>query len=350
MTAEPQDWRKMRIATLLSASFLHVSHYFAQLPYNLNWQRKNWFALEGLLREHPIHVIDIGARGGIPGELHGLESFTEVVAFDADADEAKRLGSSVHGYRRLTVLPFFVGDSVGPKKFYLYRKRGESSSRLPNRSYLQFSPEFAIEREIMVDSTTLDEIAAAQKLEDVDFLKLDTQGTEYEVLSAATWALARVLMVEVEVEFVEMYLGQKLAFDIQRLMHEKGFECLYVNRVFIGRKAYNGETRGQLIFGDALFGLSLEKALRLPAHKRALYIILLVQYGHIDLAYALFSSSPDLQEKYPHLARLFRPYGGILSKAKRFLLMQLDKVIAIVLHLRKTNQVRMDSDRSWPVR
>jgi len=197
---------------------------------------------------------------------------------------------------------------------------------------------------------TLDEIAAAHNLEDLDFLKLDTQGTEYEILSAATWALARVLMVEVEAEFVELYLGQRLAFDIQRLMHEKGFECLYLNRVFIGRKAYNGETRGQLIFGDAFFGLSLERALRLPAHKRALYIILLVQYGHIDLAHALYSSSSDLQEKYPHLARLFRLYGGFLSKAKRFLLMQLDKVIAIMLHLRKTNQLRMDSDRSWPVR
>jgi FkbM family methyltransferase len=282
--------------------------------------------------------------------LVGLESFIDVTAFEADPEEADRLNAAPHRYHHFEALPYFVGDRLGDVGFYIYRSPGDSSSRLPNPVYQDLFRNLEVAREITVNSTTLDRLAEDDRLGDADFIKLDTQGTEYEILTCANRVLEHALMVEVEVEFVEMYLGQKLAFDIEKLMHDKGFDLLFLNRVFVGRIDYDGPTRGQLSFADALFGLRFERALELPIGKLVRYIVLLVQYGHIDTAYALYSDAPGVKEAYPELASSFRFYGGVVSKGKRFCAMQLDKLIAYVLYLRGTNQLRTDSDRSWPIR
>jgi FkbM family methyltransferase len=333
-----------------NALFRNVSHSRAGLPYNLNWRRHDWRRLSDLFRVDPLHLIDIGARGGAPPELEGLARFIDVVAFDADAREAERLSEAAHGYRSLRVLPFFVGDSVAPQKFYVYTKPGLSSARQPNPALADFFPDFQIEYETTVDSTTLDELGKKGILQDVDFLKLDTQGTEHEILSAGSWALERAVMVEIEIEYVEIYEGQKLAFDIERLMHERGFDPLYLSRVFTGRASYNGESRGQLIFGDVLFGVREERARQLPLEKLARYVLLLIAYGHMDFAHALYRGTPALQRAFPQFADMFRLYRVPISTLRRFLVMQYDKLLAIALHLRRTNHLRSDSDRSWPVR
>jgi len=75
-----------------------------------------------------------------------------------------------------------------------------------------------------------------------------------------------------------------------------------------------------------------------------------LQYGHMDFAHALFIQSPELQREFPAIARIFSARLSPLSHAKRLLIMQLDKLLAFLLHLRGTNQLRSDSDRNWPVR
>jgi FkbM family methyltransferase len=336
---------------IFRALFGHISHYSAILPYNLNWGRVRWGSLAPLFARSPIHVIDVGARGGCPEELASLRGQIDYVAFDADAKEAERLAASPPaGFRKFSMLPYFIGPDTGRKTFHLFEGPGDSSALPPNPSYRRFSPDFGVARDVTVEATTLDELAAQGRLSDVDVLKLDTQGTEYDILAASPWALQRALLVEAEVEFIEMYLGQKLFFDVHRLMHEKGFELLYLNRVFIRRHAYHGPARGQLIFGDALFGLREDLARQLPLGKKAKYVVLLIQYGHLDFAQALYASSAELQAEYPQLAGHFHVYHGLFSKLKRAAGMQLDKLILLLLHLRGTNQLPSDSDRSWPVR
>src|SRR4029078_7492374 len=107
---------------------------------------------------------------------------------------------------------------------------------------------------------------AGGRITDVDVLKLDTQGTEFEILASSSRVLEHVLLVETEVEFVELYKGQKLAFDFEKAMHEKGFEILYLNRVFLNRRAYEGPSRGQQIFGDILFGVGDERNKQFAFH------------------------------------------------------------------------------------
>ena len=80
-----------------------------------------------------------------------------------------------------------------------------------------------VERTVAVNLTTLDEWRAANGGERVDVVKIDTQGSELQVLEGAADALATVRAVEVEVEFNPLYEGVCLFGDIDRFLRSHGF-------------------------------------------------------------------------------------------------------------------------------
>lgn len=184
-------------------------------------------------------------------------------------------------------------------------------------------------------------------------IKLDTQGTEHEILAHGDLAVDKALLIESEVEFVEMYQNQKLFHDICGHLYEKHFRLLYLNRVFISRKKYKGDSRGQMVFGDALFGLNEKAVAKLPWIKKKKYCALLINYGLTDYAYAILQSDKELQAQAPDLINFFERQTdeqSFFSKLRRVLFMQLEKPLVLLLFLRRTNQLPADSDRSWPVR
>jgi FkbM family methyltransferase len=79
----------------------------------------------------------------------------------------------------------------------------------------------ASRRPITVD--TLDLWAEREQVTDVSFLKLDTQGSELDILRGATRALRTVCALRTEVEFNQIYRGQPLFGDIDKFLREHGF-------------------------------------------------------------------------------------------------------------------------------
>jgi hypothetical protein len=181
-----------------------------------------------------------------------------------------------------------------------------------------------------------------------DFLKLDTQGSELAILRGAKDALRRIGLVEVEVEFVEFYENQPLFGDVVQFMTNEGFELLYLNRVFGARRQmYQGPSRGQLLFADALFGKREDTLGEFSLKQLAKYSVLLCQYGHVDIAWQLTQESPKILEIVPELNSVFRRKANRFSRAAS---MQFDKLLTAGLHMRRYNQRATDSDRSWPIR
>jgi FkbM family methyltransferase len=323
------------------------------LPYNLNWLARDWSPLGSFLNKHPLNVVDVGARGASLGELQPLRKFINYFAFDADSAEASRLESEHdQGFKSFRIFPYFVGGRVGAMTFHLFDTLACSSALSPNPRFLQFAvPGFSVKRSVEVESKTLDSILETQLDEDIDVIKLDTQGTEFEILESSPESLSKALLVEVEVEFFEIYKDQKLFADVCQLMRERGFDLLYLNREFISRAIYKGKTRGQLIFGDALFGRRDDLASSLPVGRKIEYIVALIQYGHLDFAYKLYSEDEAVHALVPEIGRFFKLYRtSPWGKFKRFASMQLDKIIFLLLHARRTNHRGCDSDRSWPIR
>ncbi|MCL5287475.1 MAG: FkbM family methyltransferase [Acidobacteria bacterium] len=339
--------------TLLNAFLRHSNHYHAILPYNLNWAVRVSPQIRAWLEQNPMQVADVGARDGVPGELAGLEALIDYVCFDADAEECARLNAEQHGTRSFRAFPYFIAERDAPVTFHLYKQGVHSSVYPPGREFAeQFAgEEFAVQRSVQMEGTSLDAVFSKQKLAPPDFLKLDTQGSELGCLRGASQVLRQVCLVEVEVEFTPLYEGQPLFHDVMRFMTENNFELLYLNRVFGQRRAYEGPSRGQIIFGDALFGRSRTALSDLDAPKLARYALLLIHYGHLDLAHALTRDFPQILAEAPALAQYFRRWSfSPLARAGRLALSQMDKLLCLLLHARRYNQIPMDSDRGWPFR
>lgn len=335
--------------SLVETIFWRMKGRSVPLPYNLNWGVKTG-PLADFLRKNPISMIDIGARNGPPSELTGLSKFLSYVGFEADPQECRRLMSEPHqNYASYQVFPHFVGHS-GRVNFHLYDDRGTSSSYEVAEQYsdafLELPPK--LERAMVIDVISLDDVVNREHLDAPDFLKLDTQGSELEILRGATQTLAQTSLLEVEVEFYQMYNLQPLFADVDFFLRSAGFELLYLNRVFgQRRRIYKGLSRGQLLFGDALYGRSPSQLDGFSAERIARYIILSCHYEHVDLAYQIYQEHREVETICPTISRCFSPPPGPI---RRKLMLLFDRLMLVPLHLRRTNHMLGDSDRSWPVR
>ncbi len=248
----------------------------------------------------PLRLIDVGASGGIDPRWRAAAPYLRVIGFDADARaplEGGRTGVTV------TYLRSALNDQAGPLPFHLVRHQEASSVYAPNRRFLNQFPEsdrFDIVESITMDADTLDHQLALAGVGGVDFIKLDTQGSELLILQGGRQTLASgVFGLEIEVEFVPVYADQPLFADVDAFARDAGFMLMDLKPTYWKRAAGQrlGGAKGQLIFGDALYfrhpdslaaviaGLTTE-ADRRTAVLHALAVCLL--YGYLDVALDTF--------------------------------------------------------------
>jgi FkbM family methyltransferase len=288
-------------------------------------------------------------------EMAVFKPFTKYYGFDADPAECERLRRAGQGYAAHKILPYFIGKENERVIFHVYKRPAQSSRFVPDPRYqrLYGGELFAIEKDIPLESRSLDAVLSVEKLDPPDFIKLDTQGSELSILEGAKKALAgAALMVEVEVAFVPMYAGQPLLHDVAAHLHEAGFELLYLNRVFEQHRSYEGPSRGRVTFGDALFGRREDRLEHFAPARILKYILLLLHYGHRDLAHTLMSLHPETRQLLPALPEFFQagPRKSLPRLLKAGLVSQWDKLLALGLYARKYNHLPSDSDRGWPFR
>ncbi len=339
---------------IIDAFFKRLSHFWAYLPYNINWRMKNTRKFQGFLEKNPFILADIGARGGSLDELEGLKNNLVYYGFDADKEECDRIAQNPpKGFHKYRIFPYYIGDKEEEIDFHLFRLPGQSSSLKPNIRYkTTFAADyFDIDRTVKVESKKLDTVIADNHLEFPDMIKLDTQGSELNILMSSPECVGNSLLIESEVEFLQMYDGQYLFHDMSKFLYDNGYEILYLNRVFHNRNNYNGEARGQIIWGDALFGKREDQLDTFPIEKIAKYVILLINYGHLDYAHHLTLKYKELETLIPNAKKYFRFYKkNFFSYLRRVIFFQYDKLLYLLIHLRKTNKNNYDHDRDWPIR
>lgn len=82
---------------------------------------------------------------------------------------------------------------------------------------------------------------------DLAWLKLDTQGSEADVLDGATAIFGQTAAIEIELSTIPLYEGQSLLPDLWRQLTDAGFEPYWLER------AYHEPRSGRLAQLDGLF-------------------------------------------------------------------------------------------------
>jgi FkbM family methyltransferase len=202
----------------------------------------------------PITLVDIGSSGGIAPAWEAVKNLT-VVEFEPDERAPLRpLRSDV----KRVVLRTPLWERAGEMDFHLTAKQQGSSLFRPNQEIFDRypSPErVAIQRTTTIEVDTLENQLNQAGIDRVDFIKLDAQGAELNILRGSEDLLTRsVVGLEIEVEFLPLYHGQPLFGDVDEYVRSLGFE-LFELRPTQWKYAEGAATksRGQLAFADALY-------------------------------------------------------------------------------------------------
>lgn len=206
--------------------------------------------LKKLIQEKNLRLsfVDIGSRNGVI-ELFDISEFVDAHGFEPNPDEYKKLvqgttDAASHGiyspsYGSLKYHPYAISDRAGEGNLYITRGVGASGMLEPDptrlkeivwkgSSYKKNLAEdvFAVEKIVTVKTNTLDHFAQANRISHIDYLKIDVEGSEYEVLRGAQKILPHVAVIKVEVCFIPMRKGQKLFSDVDLLLRNFGFDLL----------------------------------------------------------------------------------------------------------------------------
>ena len=202
-------------------------------PVNALWDHSA-FRTTALYRElgaWPLGFVDVGARGGVHDMVAPLAAGTAVLGFEPDPEAAAALAAQPRGpWARLDVEAIGLGGAAGRGTLNLVSAPTNNSLREPDPRFTEryVMPKWQVVGRAEVALDTLDAVLASPRRAGETFwgelVKLDTQGTEYEILEGARTTLgARTQALVCEVEFFPIYRGQKLFSDVETLLRGLGF-------------------------------------------------------------------------------------------------------------------------------
>jgi FkbM family methyltransferase len=162
--------------------------------------------------------------------MEALAPYSGLVACEPDPLEATRLSEALVSsapWRFVTVVPKALSGREGTRKLYMTRQPGLSSLLRPDEAVTSrywFADAFEVQSVEQVDVMTLDAAAAEYGFADACFLKLDTQGTELEILQSGERLLdSSVQGIYIETNFQAFYREQPLFADVDTFLRARGF-------------------------------------------------------------------------------------------------------------------------------
>ena len=245
---------------------------------------------------------DVGARNGIEKPWSYFRDVIDVVIFEPDKQEFDSLVKTKRKNDRAYCCA--LSKEFGNVLLNLTKSRGASSIYKPNYKFLESFPEsdrFAIEDTVSIKTNSLDALYGSQELENIDFVKIDTQGSELDILEGGRKILSeKIIGIEVEVEFHPLYEGQPLFSDIDSFIRNSLRLELHDLRKAYWKYSEGiniGPKKGKLIFGDALYLRSPHEIIKwcsqLPKDEavskiRAIFLTSMV-YGYLDYSISLLT-------------------------------------------------------------
>jgi FkbM family methyltransferase len=214
------------IASRLRAlcSDIHVELYFnSESPFT------RWVVQQGLLRERLV-VIDAGCQGGVHVQWDLLGDLAEVHAFDAIAEAVEELARrEVRPHRHYYNIA--LGSEDGQRKFFVKPNVFSSSfiAEDGRARFVVYGPDIVSDPQLEPRDTQgasgpgarittvrrLDALFAQGALPPADFIKLDCEGFEPEILAGARQYMraSKTLAVVAETNFLPVEPGGRTQFD-----------------------------------------------------------------------------------------------------------------------------------------
>ena len=262
-----------------------------------------------------ISLLDVGAmKTNEPDRYESLfkSNLIEVVGFEANLSEYIKLKNK----KNEKYLNYCLGDGT-EKTLYVTKYPGCTSLYEPNPDIINLftgigtdDGNFTVIEKRKIKTHKLKEIKEINK---VDVVKIDTQGSELDILKNFEKKIKEVLIIESEVEFVELYKDQPLFFDMQNFLSKNGF--VLHKLIDIGGRPFRPWTVNnnpaipisQLLWADAIFVRDFSKLDKFSDEDLLKISLFLHEiYNSYDLCY-YFLREYDQRNKLK-LSEIYRKY------------------------------------------
>lgn len=249
---------------------------------------------DGVFRDQPFVFVDVGMRGGIPGHMAAFGEQMQVVGFEPDADECRRLNTVKTEWLQ-RCYPVAL-DSIPRRRTLMRRAHNAAADGLYPNTW--WAPRFGAGSIDDWTATALDEIIKPRSCEksesgdefvtttysrfadenglpSPDFMKVDVEGGELDVLIGAEKFLSPdgILAIEAEVRYAPIQ-NCPLFLDTYGYLAKRGYFLYSMSPFRCSRRFlpmpvawdhldHNGNpilgptTRGQYVHGDAFFARDL---------------------------------------------------------------------------------------------
>lgn len=230
-----------------------------------NLKKKSFSLLVKKYIKSHISFIDIGALGFT---YEPLEKFSDLYsyygfdpAFDKNFQKDKLYNKNKKKWAQYTIYPFALDKKNSKKILKIYNADTNNSFLTSNPVIVNrynMSNKWSVKEKISIKTTSLDSIQRKFKIKNFcDILKIDTQGTELEILKGSKKVLKNCNFLISEISFLNLYKNQCLFSDVEAFLRSQGFSFYAFTDIFYRSKKYFDKTkffgRERMIFGDAIF-------------------------------------------------------------------------------------------------
>ena len=194
-------------------------------------------------------VFDVGANIGQYAKCLQHSGYKgRIISFEPLNNEREILSKSAKLFNNWVLLPFAVGDFNQKSVINISGNSASSSVLKMKLTHETAAPQSKFVGTQEIEVRTLDSLYGdyINKADNI-YLKIDTQGYEWQVLKGAEKFLESVTGLELEMSFEQMYDGEKIFDELYGFILSQGFRLLNI------RPMLTNPTNMQLLQADCIF-------------------------------------------------------------------------------------------------
>ena len=265
---------KLLKANTRTVNFLNDKKTNANSSYNFQTN------IEKLLKNRKLIGLDVGAQGGFNSDKFFPERYNKYF----ESILVDPLKNSLEGKESTHTINKGLWSSKGVRKLYILNKRPQSSSMYePDKKSLSiygFEEKdfhlFDVSKTETVECDTLSSSLKALNINTLDYLKIDTQGAELEILKGLE--NYRPLLIKCEVQIFPMYKKEPSWTEVSDLLYKLGY--IVSDWKKIGSHATRAPVEMDMVF---IPNFLIESGKKLILEKEKEFISLMLISGQIRL-------------------------------------------------------------------
>ena len=201
-------------------NFLHEKSYNSNNKYNFT------SLLEKFLEKNKIVALDVGAQGGFNSDTFfpkKYDHFFEEILIEPIDSEAKKIKN-----KKFVINKGLWSEKIKKKLYILDNRLGSSSMYEPNINSFDLHniqekkyDDYKVTRSIEIECDTLANQLTDLNINNLDYLKIDTQGAEFEILKGL--GNFRPLLIKIEAHFFSMYKNVPSWHKLINLLYELNY-------------------------------------------------------------------------------------------------------------------------------